>query len=131
MITWDDSMETGVRKINLQHQKLINKYNELYEAVSTGRGRAVIGDILDFLQFYVVWHFGEEEECMESYRCPVAQANKHAHDQFVARFDQFYTDWQVASLNADEVQDACNELGNWIENHLRRIDSQLSSCVHD
>jgi hemerythrin len=130
MITWDESMTTGVPKIDAQHKKLIAKYNEFYAAVTDGSGRIIISEILDFLQFYATWHFGEEEACMNDYQCPVAQANKQAHAYFVALFGQFYEDWQQSSLDADEVQAACTKLGDWIDNHIRRVDTQLYPCVH-
>ncbi len=130
MISWDETMATGVAKLDLQHKKLIGKFNEFLEAVNQGQGRNVAGEILDFLQFYATWHFGEEEACMDEYRCPIAKANKQAHAEFVRRFNQFYTDWQEASLNADEVQEACTALGHWIENHIRRVDTQLYPCIH-
>ena len=129
MITWDDEMTTGVMKLDRQHKKLIEKYNELYEAIDQGRGREVIGEILDFLEFYADWHFGEEETCMDQYQCPVARRNKQAHAEFLLLFGEFHTQWQISTLNKQQVQDACAELGAWIENHIRRVDAQLASCL--
>jgi hemerythrin len=133
MITWDDSMMTGLPKLDVQHQELIEKYNELAIAITntSGSGRAAAGELLDFLQFYVIWHFGFEENCMEKYRCPVAERNKRAHAQFVARFRQFYTQWQQRTMDLNLMQSVYIELGKWIENHIRRLDTQISLCITD
>lgn len=64
MITWDDSMTTGVPEIDAQHKELFEKMNEFAEALACGKGRAETGEMLDFLQFYAQWHFQREETCM-------------------------------------------------------------------
>jgi len=46
-------------------------------------------EILDFLQFYAKWHFGQEEDCMNKYKCPIADQNKKAHAGFLKKFDRF------------------------------------------
>ncbi|NDJ74767.1 MAG: hemerythrin [Chloroflexi bacterium] len=99
MITWTENMTTGVAKLDKQHQKLIEKYNELDEAISNHTGREVIGEVLDFLQFYALWHFGEEEACMAQYQCPVARANQLAHAEFVDLFGGLHEKWQSNTLD--------------------------------
>ena len=87
------------------------------------------GDILDFLQFYAVWHFEREDKCMEQYKCPAAEANKQAHAEFIDKFGQFYEQWQESVMDWELVQQTYVELGDWIENHIRRVDAQLLPCV--
>ena len=133
MITWDDSMSTGLPQIDAQHQEIIERYNELSVALAQGSGadRLAAGEMLDFLQFYSTWHFEREENCMEEYRCPAAQANKAAHAQFIEMFGDFYQRWQTSSMSWELVQSTYAELGDWIENHIRGVDSALSLCVKD
>jgi hemerythrin len=131
MITWDDTLSTGVAEIDAQHKKLIGKYNEFYTAIINGVGREIAGDILDFLQFYAVWHFEKEETCMDEYQCPIAAINKKAHAVFLEKFTRFYEQWQAGTMDHDLMLDTYLELGNWIENHIRRVDAQLGMCVHD
>lgn len=130
MIKWDESFETGVPEIDAQHRKLINKYNEFYHAIVNGMGREAAGEILDFLQFYAMWHFEKEEACMDEYQCPVAAANKKAHAVFLDKFARFYDQWQARVMDHDLMLDTYLELGAWIENHIRRIDAQLYPCIH-
>lgn len=129
MITWDESFITGVAEIDVQHKKLIDKYNEFLAAIQSNQGREAAGAVLDFLQFYAGWHFGEEEHCMAMHDCVVASVNKRAHRQFLTMFNQFYTDWQTGGMDLDLMAATFVELGSWIENHIRRVDTQMRGCV--
>jgi hemerythrin len=131
MLTWDESMTTGQPNIDAQHQELFERYNELSEALmhGSGSGRAATGELLDFLQFYTVWHFEREEEYMDEYRCPAAEANKKAHAQFIEMFGQFYDQWQESDTDMELVRQTYAALGNWIKNHIMGIDTQLLTCA--
>jgi hemerythrin len=131
MLIWDESMTTGQPNLDAQHQELFERYNRLSEALKQGSGsvRTATGEMLDFLQFYAAWHFEREEECMEEHRCPFAEANKNAHAQFIEMFGQFYEQWQESDTDMALVRQTYEELGNWIENHIMRIDTQLLTCA--
>lgn len=122
MITWDDSMSTGLPNIDAQHKEIIEKYNELDEALAQGSGRArtVAGELLDFLQFYSAWHFEREEKCMEEYKCPAAEANKQAHAEFTVIFGQLYEE--------------CGQLQwtrNWCRKPLRKSANGLKTTSNE
>ena len=132
MITWDDSMSTGLPEIDGQHKELIERYNTFAEALARdGFIIAEAGDLLDFLQFYAVWHFEREEHCFEQYQCPIAAANKEAHAQFIEMFGQFYEQWQQHGMDSQLIEETYGELGTWIENHIRRLDTQLLPCLKE
>ncbi len=131
MLTWDESMTTGLPNLDAQHRELFERYNKLSEALKqgSGSGRTANGELLDFLQFYTEWHFEREEECMEQHRCPAAEANKKAHAQFIEMFGEFYDQWQESDTDMALVQQTYEELGNWIKKHIMGIDTQLLMCV--
>ena len=132
MIAWDpDTMSTGLPLIDAQHKMLFEKFNELSERISGGQSasREAAGEVLDFLQFYAVWHFGQEENCMNQYKCPVAAQNKRAHAEFVKTFNKFYEQWQTGDMTPQLVSDTHAHLENWLLEHVARTDSQLRSCV--
>ena len=85
MIAWDESMSTGVERLDAQHKTLIEKFNELslvFAGNNIAETRLAAGELLDFLQFYAVWHFQQEEVLMDQYQCPIADVNKKAHAEF-------------------------------------------------
>lgn len=131
MLSWDDSMSTGLDQIDAQHREIIERYNELSAALTRGSGadRLAAGELLDFLQFYSVWHFEREEQCMEAYRCPAAHVNKEAHAEFITLFGDFYERWQQSSMDPALVQETYAELGRWIASHIMSVDTALLPCV--
>ena len=119
MIIWDsETMSTGVPEIDSQHKKLFEKFNEFSEAIASKKSMEAAGDILDFLQFYAKWHFGQEENCMNEYKCPVAAQNKQAHADFVKKFSEFYTEWQTGTMTPELANNTYIELEQWL---LHRI----------
>jgi hemerythrin len=126
-------MSTGLPNIDAQHKEIIDKYNELAEALAQGGGidRIVAGELLDFLQFYSAWHFEREEKCMEEYKCPAAEANKQAHAEFMVIFGQLYEEWWSTTMDPALVQETFTKVGEWIENHILRVDAQLLPCVRE
>jgi hemerythrin len=130
MIIWDeDTMSTGIPMIDAQHKKLFKEFNEFSEAISQKKTKEVAGELLDFLQFYAVWHFGQEERCMNEYKCPAAAQNKQAHDEFVGKFSRFYTQWQTGNMTSELASETYLELEKWLLNHVAHVDTQLRTCV--
>ena len=128
-IAWDDSMASGDDLIDEQHRQLIDQINHLMQAMVAKEGRTKLKSSLDFLQDYVVKHFGYEEDCMEKHACPVARANKTAHATFVNNFlslrSRIETEGPTAAL-AIELQQS---LADWLVNHIRKIDTNLGACL--
>lgn len=131
MITWDDSMTTGVPEIDAQHKELLEKMNEFAAAVEHGKGRAETGEMLDFLQFYAQWHFRREEACMAQHACPIAAFNQQAHLRFMEQFGQLYEQYQRSNVDPMLVRRTYVELQDWLVNHIRRVDTQLYPCIQE
>ena len=129
MITWDESLSTGVALIDAHHKMLFQKFNEFSESISGNTAREAAMEMLDFLQFYATWHFGREEKCMAENRCPVAAQNKQAHAEFLSTFSGFYEQWQTGTMSPELVRKTYQELESWLVNHVQRTDTQLRSCV--
>jgi hemerythrin len=127
---WDKSMSTGVQLVDSEHQGWFQQADRLNQALQDGKGREEIDKILKFVGDYVVTHFAHEEKIMADYRCPVADANKAAHNKFIGRFKDLQTKYEksgASSAMAIEIQDL---LRNWLVEHIRTIDSKLLDCVN-
>lgn len=125
-VTWDITMSTGVAKIDHQHQELIGKLNALLEAMQKGRGKDEIGKLITFLGEYVNKHFSDEEAEMERVKCPVATANRIAHQQFVKRFTEIRDRFQKDGVSPKLVIDVQQALLDWFIAHIRSIDTKLA-----
>jgi hemerythrin len=123
------TMATGVAEIDTQHQELIKKLNELFERMKKGEGAAGLKDLLDFLGKYAQWHFGREEGCMTQHQCPVAAANKNAHAEFIKVFTAYRGRLEKEGATPGLAFEIQQQLTNWLNNHIVRIDTKLKECV--
>lgn len=128
-IQWDLTMSTGVEAIDNQHKQLIKWLNDLLAAMSQGRGRSEIQPILAKLGGYAVTHFGNEEDCMTKYNCPVAAQNAAAHKVFIATFNSFNDEFDREGASARLAVRMESELLRWLVSHIKRTDTQLLPCV--
>ncbi len=129
MIIWDDSLTTGLSDIDDQHKELIQNFNNLLEAIDQGKDREETGKVLDFLTSYAESHFEHEERLMDEYDCPVAGANKKAHEYFRTKFGQICKRYHEADANVGIIHDTVWELAKWFLNHILIIDTKLHACV--
>lgn len=126
-ITWDQSLSTGVPKIDTQHQELFRTVNALLSAMRSGKGKEEIGNILKFLAEYSVKHFTDEELEMEKAGCPAALANKIAHQQFVRKFEQLQRRFREEGCSSGLVLEVQKHLVNWVADHVRQVDTKLAA----
>jgi len=128
--SWDESMSTGVLRLDSQHKMLIERFNKFTDIVeSHGDIRNAAEEALDFLQFYATWHFKHEEECMEKYNCPAAAENAKAHKEFLTQFGDLYEHWQNGTMDKETARETHAKLAAWIVDHILRVDTRLKPCV--
>jgi hemerythrin len=84
MLTWTNDLNTGVAKIDSQHQELFRRIDALLEASKKGQGRAEIAATMAFLEAYVVTHFQDEEQLMRESGYPGYAAHRELHVAFMA-----------------------------------------------
>jgi len=128
-VAWDQSLSTGVAKIDRQHQELIANINSLLEAMRSGRGRDEIGKLIAFLSDYVVKHFADEEAEMDRVKCPVAVANRIAHQKFMTRFKEIQERFNKDGATPKLVIDVQQAVLDWFIAHIRGIDTKLASSA--
>ncbi len=128
-IKWDESMSTGVDSLDAQHKQLIAWLNNLLVCMSEGRGRAEIDGLLSQLGAYATLHFGNEEECMEKWKCPFAAQNVAAHKEFVATVQNLRDEFDRSGPTSHLVVRVESELMRWLSTHIKRTDTTLRPCV--
>jgi hemerythrin len=122
LIEWSEKLETGIGKIDEQHKKLVDRVNELNEAMRKGRGKEVVAPILDELKRYTDYHFGTEERAFEEYRYPQREAHKRQHADLVAKLDDL-----IAKNKSNTFMisvDVLDFLKAWLSNHILKEDME-------
>ena len=123
LMTWNSKLDVGVAGIDQQHRKLVDILNRLNDAMQTGRGADVLGQVLDDLIKYTASHFAFEEGLMRKSAYPGYAAHKKEHDDLV----KTAVDLQ-AKFKSGETRlsvDVLRFLRNWLTTHIQGTDRTL------
>ena len=124
LIKWDDSFSVKVAEIDRQHQKLISMINELNDAMKQGKGKDILGKIVNGLISYTATHFKTEENYFERFGYPDADQHKKEHIAFVQKVSDFKNGFEKGKLSLSiEVM---NFLSDWLQNHIKGTDKKYS-----
>jgi hemerythrin len=121
-------MGTNVVIVDNEHKEIFRQAAMLHQAMSDGKGRDELKKLIDFIDDYIVTHFSHEEKIMEQYKCPIAEVNKQAHTQFIAKFKEMKTKFDTQGATTTLVLDISSTVNNWLIQHIKTIDSQLAKC---
>ena len=81
-IQWSNDLSVGVDLIDEQHKMLIDRLNNLSEAIETRQGGMQIAKTLGFLIEYTDFHFSAEMKHMEANGYPGAESHGTKHLEF-------------------------------------------------
>ena len=128
-MNWSDTYATGIQRIDEQHRTLFQMADDFRAGLDEGRGERIYGLFLEFLDRYIRGHFGFEEQCMEEYRCPVAQENKEAHARLIEVVRGFQRLYAASNYRAADARELVDTVDQWLAEHICGIDVQLKQCV--
>jgi hemerythrin len=126
---WSERYATGLAHIDNQHKTIFAMSEDYRSALDEGRGEVVYPELLESLALYIRTHFGQEEACMERYRCPLGQANASAHGKFTAVLRGFQERYVANGYERSEAYRLVDTIDQWLNDHICRIDVQLKSYV--
>jgi hemerythrin len=122
IIDWSEQLSVGVLEMDVQHKRLIELINRLYDAMSRGEGGSVLKTIVNELVTYTKVHFGAEERLMASRQYPQLSAHRQLHERFTA---------QVVEMNEKIVAGKMltavsvgNFLRDWLVTHIQSEDKK-------
>ena len=93
-IKWDDSFYVEITLIDEQHKMLIQKIQDLSEAVGAARGFEKILQTLEFMIDYTEFHFGAEEKHMRELCYPEIDSHLQQHKEFVSTLNHMVEDFE-------------------------------------
>ena len=81
-IEWDASLSVGVDLIDEQHKMLIQRLNDMSNAIEFTKGPNEIARTLSFLIDYTDFHFSAEERHMREQEYPGLEDHLSKHEEF-------------------------------------------------
>jgi hemerythrin len=122
LITWSDSLSVKVKQFDDQHKKLVDMVNQLFDAMKTGKGNQVMGDILKQLIAYTQTHFAAEERLLKQYGYPDFEAHKKEHNALVIQVLDLQKQFQEGK--AVLTQNVMTFLRDWLSKHIQGDDKK-------
>jgi hemerythrin len=128
LLEWGESLRVNVAEVDSQHQQLVRMINTLHEAMTGGRSKEVMGELIHGLLQYTVVHFGTEEGYFERFSYPLAEAHKEQHQQFVAQVGDFKRGFDEDRLFLSI--DVMNFLSDWLVEHIQGSDKAFGPFLN-
>lgn len=129
VIEWTRDLETGISVIDEQHRELFKRTNALLSACIEGKGRDVVGDVLKFLEDYIVFHFTAEENIQLHYAYPGYPLHKAMHESFIMDIQGLSKQFNEEGGSAAMVERTNRVAVEWLMNHIKRADKELADYL--
>jgi len=120
---WAQDMVIDQGPIDEDHQHLVRLVNQLHDATTEGRGRDVVGPILDELIRYTNDHLRKEEAVMAEAGFPNLERHKIGHQAFIDQLGKLQRRYQEGSISV--AAQLSTVLRDWLSIHIRRNDREL------
>lgn len=129
LIMWDEKLKTNVKECDEQHKKLIALVNELHDGMKAGKGKDVIGKVLNELLNYTNYHFKTEEAYMQKYNFPEFLKHKREHEDLTRQAKELKERFDRGEVAI--TVNVMNFLKEWLQSHILGTDKKYGPFLND
>jgi len=127
IIDWTSKLSVDIKIIDEQHKKLVGMVNVLYDSMKEGKGKEILGELLNELASYTHYHFKTEEELFLKHGYVDSAAHKAEHDslrnEVVALKNKFDKGELIISV------EVLYFLKDWLSKHILGSDKNYSKFL--
>jgi len=127
-IEWSQSLSVSIAEIDEQHKKLIAMINDLGAGMKAGKGKEVLGPVLNKLISYTGEHFTYEERLFDQHGYAAKASHKLEHTNFVKKIADFKKGFEAGTAMVSI--DVMNFLSDWLKNHIMKTDMSYSQFLN-
>ncbi len=128
-IQWTTDLSTGSNEIDDQHKTIFARINGMLDACKEGKGKQEMGNVVVFLEDYVMTHFRAEEKCMIQYGYPEYEAHKAQHEDFKRKFADLKKRIEAEGAGVHTVIATNQLVVRWFVHHIREVDTRLGAFL--
>lgn len=124
LLVWEDRFSVGVREFDQHHKILFEMINSLIIAQEDGRDTNVIGNTLEQLQLYTVFHFTAEEAMLKHFNFEGLDEHRTEHATLLGQveaYQKLLIDGQDISIDEMLVF-----VSDWLLDHTLGMDQLYS-----
>lgn len=127
---WTGNLSTGIGWQDQQHMELFDRINSLLDAMKQRKGVEEVDKVITYLDDYVIYHFGKEEESMEEYGYSGYSFHKKEHTVFTNGLSDIKKEIErqrgITLTIAIQIQ---NSVCDWLINHIGDVDKKLGAFL--
>ena len=129
LMEWSEKLSVGVKQFDDEHKRLVGMVNDLFDGVQAGRGKDMLGPILDGLISYTKTHFANEERYMQTHAFPAFAAHKAEHDALAKQVLDVQAKFKGGATSALSME-VMNFLKNWLIKHILGTDKSYGPFLN-
>jgi len=128
-VEWTQDLATGIETIDNQHKEIFKRVNSLLDSCKQGKGKQAVGDVLNFLEDYVVEHFAAEENIQVHYSYPEYSAHKAMHAMFIEDVAKLKAKFEKEGPSLTTVLETDRIVVDWLVKHIKKVDKALAEFL--
>lgn len=128
-IGWRETLAIGVERIDGQHRELLRHFDALLNACEAGLGMEELGNLLDYLDGYVQWHFADEERLQEEHQYPGLEEHRREHEAFIGRIARLRLHIAGEGVALHHLVETNDLLFTWLIGHISGTDRLLGDFL--
>lgn len=128
-VKWTPDYETGIDIIDSQHMKLFDNINNLLNSCEKGDAKEGVIKIFDFLEQYVIFHFGTEEDLMIKYRYANYYQHRMLHDRFIIDMNGLKREFLKNGISDGFLMLIKHFVIDWLKYHIGVEDKKLGTFL--
>jgi len=127
MINWKKQYNTGVKKIDNQHMKLLQLLNIMNGSDIIRYNEEKINVVIQDLIDYTNYHFTTEEDIMIKYDYPGYEKHRKEHVTFVKSIGDHIN--RSRNIGIVLISSLSTYIGEWIIDHLLGTDQEFAEYL--
>ena len=128
-LIWEDKYSVGVAEIDHQHERMFTVINELLDAINTNTAPAHLGNIIESLVKYKIFHFATEEKYFKEFNYEGTEDHIQKHHEFNDKLEALKLKYPEYSMEfAFALVDF---LEDWLIGHLMTVDRKYMTCFKE
>jgi hemerythrin-like metal-binding protein len=128
-LEWEEKYSVGVEEIDDQHKKMFAVINELLDAINSNTTEKHLGEIIDGLVEYKMFHFATEEKYFKEFNYEEAEEHVGKHKEFNDKLNKLKEKYPMPTV--DFAFELVDFLEDWLIDHLMAMDQKYKKCFHD
>lgn len=128
-ISWNSNLSVQDDYIDDQHKGLIDGINKFLNAMVQGSGEEVISSMLNQLGDYVITHFKDEENYMESINYSGLEDHKTIHTNFILKLEKLKREFEKEGPSALLAATIQKDVAQWLIDHIAGEDMKYSAIA--